>query len=145
MIKRTLLYLVCVLALFSSCKTHRYTEKSVTADTLATRHVERTNVWYDVSKTDTFTRDRIVTIILNEKGDTVRERELVYVRDKSEKNENLSVKTETADTTKAKSVTETSKVKTVTVSGRDIINTMLILCALLMTIILINLWRIGKK
>ena len=86
------------LTLFGSCCTTRKTTESTTNEELVDKtHIEQTNTWYDISKIDTIIRDRFVTIVLNEKGDTVKEKELVRIREKAETNTNNKVLTEKTD------------------------------------------------
>lgn len=85
------------LALFESCGTHKTTENTTNKELVDKAHIEQINTWYDVSRIDTFIRDRIITIVLNEKGDTVKEKESVRIREKNETNTSNKVLNEKKD------------------------------------------------
>lgn len=97
----TIIFLVAylILLVFGSCGTHRSIE-TISTDSVSKAHIERTNVWYDISKVDTFIKDRIITIMLNEKGDTVKEKEYVYVYERAEANTLSYTETEKVDSVK---------------------------------------------
>lgn len=80
------------------CSTHK-TIETVTADSVNTIHIEKVDTWASVCRIDTFVKDRLVTIVVNEKGDTVKEKEFIYVRDKSAVKADSGKSEETLDTT----------------------------------------------
>lgn len=98
-----LLFIIYVLiVLFSSCGSSK-TIETTSNDSVFSRHIEMVNEWYDISKVDTFTRDRFVTIVLSEKGDTIKEKELIYVCEKAESKVSNNVNVEKIDSANNKS------------------------------------------
>lgn len=87
---------------FGSCGTSK-SIKELSKDSLTATHIEKTNVWYNVSRVDTFTRDRLITIMLNANGDTLKEKAVVYVREKTESAIQSESNTEKVDSVKNKS------------------------------------------
>lgn len=80
-----LIALLAVIALLPSCKSHERLETTATSDTTSSFHLEKTE-GVRISSSDIrqlHWGERIYTLVLNEKGDTVKERELVYVNDNS--------------------------------------------------------------
>ena len=79
-----LIALLAVIVLLPSCKSHERLETTA-SDTTSSFHLEKTE-GVSISSSDIrqwHWGERIHTLVLNEKGDTVRERELVYVNDNS--------------------------------------------------------------
>lgn len=99
-------YLIFLMVGCTSTKSVESTEITEYTDKA---HIERVNTWYDVSKIDTIIRDSFITIVLNEKGDTVKEKELVYVREKAELNSNQNNQVERIDSAAAKSTRNHNK------------------------------------
>lgn len=91
-----------LVVLFGSCGSSK-TIETVSNDSVKVTNIEKVNEWYDISKIDTFIRDRFITIVLSEKGDTIKEKELVYVREKAESKSNADVKVEKVDSVNTKS------------------------------------------
>lgn len=88
--------------LMVGCTSAKSVESTETTEYIDKAHIERVNTWYDVSKVDTIIRDRFITLVLNEKGDTVKEKELVYVREKAELNTNQNNQVEKIDSATTK-------------------------------------------
>lgn len=76
-----------VLLLFSSCKSHKVAENTTNSDVLSALSIERVYERADILRADSFFRDKVLTIILNEKGDTVKTSERVCVRERSDTKE----------------------------------------------------------
>lgn len=95
--------------LLIGCTSTKSVESTETTEYTDKAHIERVNTWYDVSKIDTIIRDRFITLVLNEKGDTVKEKELVYVREKAESNSNLNNRVEKVDSATTKSTRNHNK------------------------------------
>ena len=99
-----------VLMCLFSCRTHRSIE-TISTDSVSKAHIEQTNVWYDVSKIDTIIHDRIITIMLNANGDTVKEKEYVYVREVAEANTQSVINSEKIDSAKHEATYVRTEVK----------------------------------
>lgn len=89
--------------LMLGCTSTKSVESTETTEYTDKAHIERVNTWYDVSKINTVIRDRFITLVLNEKGDTVKEKEFVYVREKAELNTNQNNQVEKIDSATTKS------------------------------------------
>lgn len=100
------------LMLFGSCGSHKSVENTTIEGTTSKRHIECVNTWCNVSKIDTITRDRFITIFLNAKGDTIKEKELVYIREKAEVNSTHDKQVEKTDSADNKYIRNHNKEET---------------------------------
>lgn len=89
---------VALQLMFCGCSTHK-TIETVSSDSVKSIHFEKANVWANMCQIDTFLKERLLTIVVNEKGDTIKEKEYIYIQDKSSVKADTGVSRETADTT----------------------------------------------